>query len=233
MTYIFPPHPQTLLPIVGSDQFFPVRRIFCVGKNYADHIIEMGGDPNREEPFFFVKPTDAVCVDKNVPFPPRTDNFHFEMELVIAIGTSGSNIAAADAHDYIFGYGAGVDLTRRDLQGEAKKRGRPWAMGKSFDHSAPMSPLQSVKDIGHPESGRIHLSVNGETKQDGDLAQQVWKVPEIIANLSTYVELAAGDLIMTGTPAGVGPLSGGDKVVGEIEGVGSLAFTLGPKPKGE
>ena len=206
--------------------------VFSVlGKNYADHIIEMGGDPDREEPFFFVKPRDAVSLEAVIPFPPRTDNFHFEMELVIAIGMQGTNISTNDALDHIFGYGAGVDLTRRDLQGEAKKRGRPWAMGKSFDHSAPMSSLRRVDDIGHPESGRIHLSVNGETKQDGDLAQQVWKVPEIIANLSSYVALEAGDLIMTGTPAGVGPLNGGDQVSGEIEGIGSLSFALGSKPR--
>ena len=184
MPFIFPPHKQIALPIGGSDNLFPVRRIFCVGKNYADHIVEMGGDPDREEPFFFTKAADTICLTETVPFPPLTDNLHFEVELVVAIGTDGADIPLAKAASHIFGYGVGVDLTRRDLQAEAKKRGRPWDMAKGFDHSAPMTALQEAKNISHPEAGAIQLSVNGEIKQSGDLAQQIWKVPEIIANLS-------------------------------------------------
>ena len=190
----------------------------------------MGGDPDREEPFFFTKPTDAVTMSSTVTYPARTDNFHHEMELVIAIGKAGSNVTVENGLDHVFGYAAGVDLTRRDLQAVAKKAGRPWDMSKGFDESAPISSIRSASDIGHPASGRIVLSVNGETRQDGDLAQQVWKVEEIVANLSTYVQLQPGDLIMTGTPAGVGPLNGGDTVSGSIEGIGELTFTLGPKP---
>ena len=230
MPFVFPPSQPTSLLIDGSQQKFPVRRIYCVGKNYVDHIVEMGGDPDREEPFFFTKPSDAICLHDTVPFPPRTDNLHFEIELVVAIGKSGKNISVSNALEHVFGYGVGVDLTRRDLQAEAKSRGRPWDMGKGFDHSAPMGTLRDATEIGHLESGAIKLSVNGELKQNGDLAQQVWKVPEIISNLSSYVQLSAGDLIMTGTPAGVGPLNSGDKVIGEIEGIGSLSFAMGQKP---
>ena len=220
-----------VVPVVGTDQVFPVRRIYCVGRNYADHVVEMGGNPDRDFPFFFSKPADALWLDGGtVPFPPRTENFHFEMELVVAIGKEAVNVSVESALDHIFGYAAGVDLTRRDLQAWAKENGRPWDMAKSFDHSAPVTPLRAALEIGHPESGRIELSVNGETKQDGDLAQQVWKVPEIVANLSTFIQLKPGDLIMTGTPAGVGPLVGGDVVRGSIEGIGALEFTVGDKP---
>ena len=226
MAFVFPAFPATHLPIQGTDDLFPVRRIFCVGRNYADHVVEMGGDPDREEPFFFTKPADAIALADEVTFPSRTQDLHHEMELIIAIGLAGSELSLEQAPDHIFGYGAGVDLTRRDLQAEAKKRGRPWDMAKGFDESAPMTPIRSVADIGHPETGRIFLSVNSEVKQDGDLAQQVWKVPEIVANLSTYVALEAGDLIMTGTPAGVGPLAIGDRIEGGIDGIGTLSFTM-------
>jgi len=226
MAFVFPPFPTTSLPVTGRDDLFPVRRIFCVGRNYADHVVEMGGDPDREEPFFFTKPADALTLENTVPFPTRTEDLHHEMELVIAIGKGGTDIKTDNALDHVFGYGAGVDLTRRDLQAEAKKRGRPWDMAKGFDYSAPITPLRAASEIGHPESGRIYLSVDGNLKQDGDLAQQVWKVPEIVANLSTYVEISAGDLIMTGTPAGVGPLLPGSRVEGGIDGIGSLTFAM-------
>ena len=191
----------------------------------------MGKDPDREPPFFFTKPTDAIWQgDGDWPFPPLTENLHHEMELVVAIGSEAANVSVDTALDAVFGYAAGVDMTRRDLQNVAKEKRRPWDMSKGFDHSAPISDLRSAADIGHPGSGRIHLSVNGETRQDGDLAQQVWKVPEIVANLSCFVTLQPGDLIMTGTPAGVGRLEPGDRLEGEIEGIGELAFTMGPKP---
>ncbi|EFL89750.1 fumarylacetoacetate hydrolase family protein [Ahrensia sp. R2A130] len=222
--------PATELPITGTEDIFPVGRIFCVGRNYADHVVEMGGDPDREEPFFFTKPANALTQDDVVPYPSHTEDLHHEMELVVAIGPSvaqhGMNISVRDALSHVFGYAAGVDLTRRDLQAEAKKRGRPWDMAKGFDFSCPCSDLRLASDIGHPESGAVKLSVDGELKQDGDLAQQVWKVPEIVANLSTYVTLRPGDLIMTGTPAGVGPLLSGQRVEGEIEGIGQVAFTV-------
>ncbi|MEM1318317.1 MAG: fumarylacetoacetate hydrolase family protein [Pseudomonadota bacterium] len=223
--------PAGELPIDGSEDIFPVGRLFCVGRNYADHVVEMGGDPDREEPFFFTKPVNALTQDDVIPYPPKTEDLHHEMELVVAIGptvaTGGSDISMRDALGHVFGYAAGVDLTRRDLQAEAKKRGRPWDMAKGFDFSCPCSDLKMVGDTGHPEAGAIKLAVDGEVKQDGDLAQQVWKVPEIIANLSTLVALRPGDLIMTGTPAGVGPLLPGQRVEGEIEGIGKLTFTIG------
>ncbi len=230
MSFVIPQPAQTSLPVAGTDSRFPVRRVYCVGRNYADHIVEMGGDPDRDAPFFFSKPADAVTQDGTVLFPPKTDNLHHEMELVIAISKDGKDIAVGDALDHVFGYAAGVDLTRRDLQAWAKKNGRPWSMAKGFDKSAPMSAVKAASEIGHPDSGRIWLSVNGETRQDGDLGQQIWRVEEIVANLSEFVQLGAGDLIMTGTPAGVGPMSGGDQVEGEIEGIGSLKFKLGPRP---
>ena len=231
MPTLFPTPPSTQLAIRGRQETFPVRRIYCVGRNYADHVVEMGGDPDRHPPFFFSKPADALWQGSGtVAYPPRTEDFHFEMELVVAIGIDGADIAVDDALSHVIGYAAGVDLTRRDLQAWAKENGRPWDMAKSFDESAPTSPLTLVEDIGHPETGRISLKVNGEVKQDGDLGQQIWKVPEIVANLSTFIHLKAGDLIMTGTPAGVGPLLGGDVVEGSIENVGDITFTMGPKP---
>ncbi|MDD9908204.1 MAG: fumarylacetoacetate hydrolase family protein [Ahrensia sp.] len=233
MPYVFSAHPQAAVSVFDTADRFPIRRIFCVGRNYADHVVEMGGDPDREQPFFFTKPADTVWQGEGeMPFAPRTGDLHHEAELVVAIGRAGANVDASQALDMVFGYAAGVDLTRRDLQAEAKKRGRPWDMSKGFDHSAPMSAVMPASLIGHPDAGRLHLTVNGETRQDGDLAQQVWKVPEIVAELSTYVALAPGDLIMTGTPAGVGPLFPGDHVVSSIEGIGEIAFTMGAKTDG-
>jgi fumarylpyruvate hydrolase len=220
--YVFAAPPQAAAPIVGGKKF-PVRRIFCVGQNYAAHAREMGGDPTREAPFFFTKPADAVVIDgADAPYPSLTKNLHHEIELVVAIGTGGANIPADEALDHIYGYAVGLDLTRRDLQAAARENKKPWDMSKGFDFSAPLGAIQPAAQIGHPAKGRIALTVNGAVKQDGDLADLIWSVPEIVAALSTYVALAPGDLIFTGTPSGVGPLVKGDVLVGEIAGVGEV-----------
>jgi fumarylpyruvate hydrolase len=219
---IFVPAPT--VAIVGGNARFPVRRIYCVGKNYADHAREMGGDPERESPFFFSKPADAI-VPNNVPipYPPRTNNLHHEIELVVAIGKAGAGIAVDAALGHVFGYAVGNDLTRRDLQNEAKASSRPWDMAKGFDHSAVVSPIRTVSDVGHPEHASIWLSVNGEIRQHGNIDAMIWSVASIIAELSTYVTLMPGDLIYTGTPAGVGPIGPGDLVEGGIDGIGAIA----------
>ena len=223
MTDIFPVAAPSA-EIAGSDLRFPIRRIFCVGKNYADHAREMGGDPEREPPFFFSKPADAVVAGAgDIAMPPRTANLHHEIELVVAIGKGGSNIASDDAAAAVFGYAVGNDLTRRDLQADAKAGGRPWDMAKGFDRSAILSPIRPAADIGHPAAARIWLSVNGAIRQDGDIADMIWPVADIIAELSTYVELQPGDLIYTGTPAGVGRIVLGDLVEGGIDGIGAIA----------
>lgn len=210
--------------IAGSAQRFPIRRIFCVGKNYADHAREMGGDPEREPPFFFSKPADAVVPGTaEIVMPPRTANLHHEIELVVAIGKGGANIALDDAQAAVFGYAVGNDLTRRDLQADAKAGGRPWDMAKGFDRSAILSPIRPAAEIGHPSAARIWLSINGAIRQDGDIADMIWPVADIIAELSTYVELQPGDLIYTGTPAGVGRIVAGDLVEGGIDGIGAIA----------
>ncbi|MGV7119888.1 fumarylacetoacetate hydrolase family protein [Sphingopyxis sp. 550A] len=216
--------PAPTAEIVGSGERFPVRRIFCVGKNYADHAREMGGDPTREPPFFFSKPADAlVAGTADIAMPPRTANLHHEIELVVALAKGGANIASDEAADCIFGYAVGNDLTRRDLQADAKTGGRPWDMAKGFDHSAVLSPIRLASEIGHPSSARIWLSVSGELRQYGDIVDMIWPVADIIAELSTYVELKPGDLIYTGTPAGVGRLVAGDVVEGGIDGIGTIA----------
>ena len=226
MAYAIQPPVVTTVSVQGTDAEFPVARIFCVGRNYADHAIEMGHDPDREPPFFFMKPGDAVVpTGSTLPFPSVTKELHHEIELVVALVEGGSDIVAEDALSHVYGYGVGLDMTRRDLQAEAKKAGRPWDMAKGFDRSAPMSPIRPAADIGHPEKGAIWLRVNGETRQEGDLDQQIWKVPETIAYLSTLVELRPGDLIMTGTPAGVGRVEPGDRLEGHIDGVGDLEVT--------
>ena len=208
------------MPVAGGG-VFPVRRIFCVGRNYAAHAREMGSDPNREPPFFFTKPADAVVPGgEETPYPTSTANLHHEMELVVAIGKGGAEVAAAEALDLVFGYAAGLDLTRRDLQDEAKATRRPWDMSKGFDASAPIGEIVPATQAGHPAEGPITLKVNGEMRQRGDLADQIWPVPEIIAALSKLVRLAPGDLIFTGTPDGVGALHRGDVLEGEIAGVG-------------
>ncbi|EKF19623.1 fumarylacetoacetate hydrolase family protein [Nitratireductor pacificus] len=225
--FAFPPAPQPSVAIAGSPDRFPVRRIFCVGRNYAAHAREMGADPNREPPFFFTKPADSVVGDgATVPYPALTEDLHHEIELVVAIGTGGRNIANADALGHVFGYAAGIDLTRRDLQGEAKKTGRPWDWGKAFDNSAPCGAVAPVGVTGHPASGGVWLKVNDEIRQQGDLAELIWPVADVIAICSRAMELKAGDLIYTGTPAGVGAVKAGDRLSGGIDGVGTISITI-------
>ena len=226
MSYVIPAPQQPTIAVAGTDALFPVRRIWCVGRNYADHAREMGHDPSREPPFFFQKPADAVVPSgSTLPYPSMTKDLHHEIELVVAIGKGGTNIPVAKALDHVFGYGVGLDMTRRDLQSEAKKHQRPWEMGKSFDQSCPVTPLVPAAGIGHPSQGAIWLKVNGEVKQRGDLNQQIWRVEETIAYLSQFVALEAGDLILNGTPAGVGPCRAGDKLEGHVDGVGDLVIT--------
>ncbi|WP_119677357.1 fumarylacetoacetate hydrolase family protein [Indioceanicola profundi] len=223
MQFVIPAPEQPGIPVKGATARFPVRRIFCVGRNYADHAREMGGDPTREPPFFFMKPAYALVTgDAPVPYPPGTSNLHHEVELVAAIGTAGRDIAVERALDHIWGYAVGNDLTRRDLQGAAKGKGQPWEVGKAFDHSAPVSALIPVAEAGHPAKGAIRLSVNGAVRQQGDLSDMTWNVAEVITHLSRLFELRPGDLIFTGTPAGVGAVTAGDEMVAEIEGVGRL-----------
>jgi len=223
MKYAIPPAPAVTLPVEGSDAVFPVLRVFCVGRYYAEHAVEMGHDPDREPPFFFMKPAVAVVPNGGVlPFPPATDDLQHEVELVVALQGGGERIPADEALRHVFGYAVGLDMTRRDLQAQAKEMGRPWDMAKGFDRSAPIGVLRPAEAIGHPDAGAIWLRVNGELRQEGDLAQQIWTVPETIAYLSTLVELRPGDLIMTGTPKGVGKVVPGDVLEGHIDGVGDL-----------
>ena len=223
MTYVFEPPPVISLGIEGEAARFPVHRIYCVGRNYAEHAREMGHDPNREPPFFFSKPADTLVIDGgDFPYPGQSQDVHHEIELVAALGSGGDNIAEADAMNHVFGYGVGLDMTRRDLQGEAKKMGRPWDTGKGFEHSAPCSNLKRASVIGHPTKGRIWLDVNGTVRQQGDLADLIWSIPEMIAYLSTLFTLRAGDLIMTGTPAGVAAVKRGDVLEGGVDGVGTI-----------
>lgn len=215
------------LPVTGRDEVIPIRRIYCVGRNYAAHAVEMGSDPDREPPFFFAKPADAIVAGGGkIPYPPLTQDLQHEMELVVVLGSGGRDIPMEQAFDHVFGYAAGLDMTRRDLQAEAKKTGRPWDMGKGFDYSAPCSPVRPASEIGHPAEGAIWLKVNGTTRQSGDLNQQIWKVEEAIAYLSRFVALAAGDLIFTGTPAGVGPVVRGDRLEGHIDRVGDISVLV-------
>ena len=222
MDYIFKPASQVSLPIRGTDTQFPVRRIYCIGRNYADHAIEMGHDPDREAPFFFQKNAQNIDISGTFPYPPQTSDVHHEIELVVALKSGGANIDESEALQHVYGYAIALDMTRRDLQGEAKKTGRPWEIGKAFERSAPMSALVPVADTGYLDAGRISLSINGEMRQDGDLNQMIWKVPEMISYLSRFYDIAAGDLIMSGTPAGVGPVEKGDVLTGDIEGLGTL-----------
>ncbi|MGD9868307.1 MAG: fumarylacetoacetate hydrolase family protein [Hyphomicrobiales bacterium] len=226
MGFVIPQPPQPVLPVEGSSDTFPIHRIYCVGRNYAEHAIEMGHDPDKEPPFFFQKNPDNVLVGKDFPYPPASKDVHHEIEMVVALKSGGRDIALAKALDHVYGYGVGVDMTRRDLQGEAKKLGRPWEVGKAFEDSAPCTGLVPAARIGHPSSGKVWLDVNGERRQTGDLNQMIWKVPEMIACLSGLFTLAPGDLIMSGTPAGVGPVSRGDVLTGGVEGVGEIGFKV-------
>lgn len=228
--YAFQPPQQASLAIKGSDARFPIRRIFCVGRNYEAHAIEMGKDPSREAPFFFTKPADAALdTPCTVPYPPLTENLHYEIELIIAIGKGGADIEEADVMEHVWGASVGIDLTRRDLQNEAKTMGRPWDWGKAFDYSAPIAPIVPIADVPSVETARIWLAVNGETKQDADLADLIWSVPEHVSILSRSMALAPGDIIMTGTPAGVGAILAGDVVTGGVDGIGTLEVTIGPR----
>ena len=226
--FVLPVPPVASVAVAECSARFPVRRIFCVGRNYEAHAREMSGDPDREPPFFFTKPADAVIDnDVIVPYPPETSNFQYEIELVVAIGKGGRNISVADAFNYVWGYATGIDLTRRDLQVAAREKGRPWDWGKAFDKSAPCAPLHEAGKTGEILSGRIWLSVNDEVKQDADIADLIWPVSDIISIISRSMTLAPGDLIYTGTPAGVGPVVAGDEVSGGIDGVGEITITVG------
>ena len=225
--YVFTAPAIPSVAVEGTPARFPVHRIYCVGRNYAAHAREMGQDPEREAPFFFMKPADAIVPSHDtIPFPSRTNSLHHEIELVVALARGGMNVSADRALDLVFGYAVGNDLTRRDLQAEARDKGRPWATAKGFDRSAVISAIHPASRIGHPKQGRIWLSVNGELRQQGDLADLIWSVPEVIAELSTLFELAPGDLIFTGTPAGVAALKPGDKIEGGVEGVDTLVMTI-------
>lgn len=226
MSYAFPPAPPVALPVVDSDHLFPVRRVYCVGQNYSEHAMEMGSD-GRQPPFFFGKPADALVPGGgDVAYPPLTANLQHEVELVVALQDGGSNIPVERALDVVFGYAVGLDLTRRDLQAQAKAQGRPWEMAKGFDQSAPLSAVRRMPHGWAPDAGGIWLKVGGALRQQGDLAQMTWKVAEVIANLSAYVRLAAGDLIFTGTPAGVSTVVRGDLLEGGVDGVGELQIRL-------
>jgi len=225
--YVFPPPPVPSLAVRGTEGRFPVHRIYCVGRNYAAHAIEMGHDPDREPPFFFQKNADTLlAAGHDFPYPDMSHDVHYELELVVALESGGKNIPEADALGCVFGYAVGLDMTRRDLQGEAKKLGRPWDVGKAFDWSAPCSDIVPAQSIGHPDAGAVWLKVNDELRQSGDLNQMIWKVPEIIAYLSGLFTLAPGDLIFSGTPSGVGPTVRGDRLHGGVDSVGEIELRV-------
>ena len=224
--YVISPPQITGLPIDGTDALFPVRRVYCIGRNYAAHAIEMGHDPDREPPFFFQKNPNNLDPSGTFPYPPHSSDVHHEAEMYVALKSGGANIAVEDALDCIYGYGLSLDMTRRDLQGQMKKLGRPWEIGKAFERSAPCGPIYPASMIGYLGAGRLVLTVNGETRQEGDLNQMIWKVPEMISYPSQYLELASGDIIQSGTPAGVGPIAKGDVMVVTIDGLGSFSVTV-------
>jgi fumarylpyruvate hydrolase len=230
MSYVFPPEPQVGVPVAGSEALFPVRRIYCVGRNYAAHAREMGAD-ERDPPFFFCKPDNAIVVcppgkTVEVPYPGQTSDYQHEIELVVAIGKGGSNIAAASANAHVFGYAVGLDMTRRDLQAQMKKQGRPWEVGKAFDHSAPIGPIHAASKIGHPSTGALWVQVDGADRQRSDISLLIWSVPETIANLSTLFELQPGDLIYSGTPEGVNAVLRGQTMTGGIDGLGEITLKV-------
>ena len=227
MTYVFPPPPPVSLAVMGSDARFPVRRILCVGRNYEAHAREMGNDPSREPPFFFMKPADTIVEEgAAIDYPTGTEDLHHEIELVVAIGKEGFAISEASALDHIFGYAVGIDLTKRDVQNRAKKNSHPWDWSKGFDSSAPCGPIHTVSDVGHIAKGRISISVNGLVKQDQDVADLIWSIPEIIAYASKDMRLMPGDLIFTGTPSGVASLKPGDQIVGSVAGLAAVHFSI-------
>ena len=223
--YVIPAPAVPTIPVAGGGEF-PVRRVYCIGRNYAAHAVEMGHDPDREPPFFFQKNPNNLDSSGSFPYPPHSKDVHHEVELLVALKSGGTNIKLEDALSHVYGYGVCLDMTRRDLQGEAKKMGRPWEIGKAFELSGPVGPVQPVAKVGHPDKGRIAVSVNGQPRQEGDLNQMIWKVPEMISYLSEYFELQAGDVIMAGTPSGVGAVERGDVMDCMIEGVGTLTVKV-------
>ncbi len=226
MTYVIPAHAMPSLPVAGESKSFPVRRIWCVGRNYLEHIREMGND-ERQPPFFFAKHADMIVGEgAEIPYPSLTKDFQHEVEMVVALKSGGANIDPKDALGHVYGYGVGIDLTRRDLQMASRKKEQPWEIGKSFDFSAPCGALRPASEIGHPAKGKIWLNVNGVEKQKGDLTELIWNVSEIIAKLSLQVTLGAGDIILTGTPAGVAALKPGDKIECGIDGIGTLKVSI-------
>ena len=225
--YLFEPPPPVSVEISGTDVRFPVNRIFCVGRNYAAHVREMGFDPGREEPCYFTKASRCIAASgSEIPYPPATENFHHEIELVVAIGKAGFELAANESLSVVYGYACGLDMTRRDLQVASRGSKGPWDIGKDFENSAVIGPIRPADEIGHPAGGRIQLSVNGELRQDSDLDQLIWSVPEIVSHLSRYYRLEPGDLVYTGTPDGVGPVGPGDRIAGSIAGVGEFALAI-------
>ena len=226
MDYCISPPEIVALPIAGHATVFPVRRVYCIGRNYAAHAIEMGHDPDREPPFFFQKNPNNLDASGKFKYPEKSSDVHYEVEMAVMLKSGGKNIAIPDALNHVFGYALSLDMTRRDLQAEQKKQGRPWEIGKAFEDSAPVGPIRTVQEVGHPDSGKIQLAVNGEIQQEGDLNQMIWKVPEMIAYLSEYFQLEAGDVILSGTPAGVGPINKGDVMDIEIAGLGAMSVPV-------
>lgn len=224
--FVITPPIQSSLPVVGTDDVFPVRRVYCIGRNYAAHAVEMGHDPDKEDPFFFQKNPDNLSVSSEFPYPPKSNDVHHEAEVLVALKSGGTNIALDDALSHVYGYALCLDMTRRDRQGEMKKAGRPWEIGKAFEKSAPCGPIHPASSVGHLSEGPISLKVNGEVRQEGDLNQMIWKVPEMINYLSEYYELAAGDVILSGTPSGVGPVQRGDELELTLEPLGSLKVVV-------
>ncbi len=223
--FVIPAPPVHTIPVDGGGAF-PVRRVYCIGRNYAAHAVEMGHDPDREPPFFFQKNPNNLIAGDEFPYPPQTSDVHHEVELLVALKSGGTNIPVDQALSHVYGYGVCLDMTRRDLQGEAKKLGRPWEIGKAFELSGPVGPVYPVAKVGHPDKGRIAVSVNGALRQEGDLNQMIWKVPEMISYLSDFFELQAGDVIMAGTPSGVGSVVRGDVMDAVIDGVGTLTVKV-------
>lgn len=223
--FVIPVPPTVAIPVAGGGAF-PVRRVYCIGRNYAAHAVEMGHDPDREPPFFFQKNPDDLNTTGEFPYPPRSNDVHHEAEVAVFLKSGGTDIALKDALDHVYGYALSLDMTRRDLQGVAKKMGRPWEIGKAFAASAPVGPIHTVEEVGHLSEGKLVLKVNGEVKQEGDLNQMIWKVPEMISYLSEYYTLAPGDVILSGTPAGVGPVSKGDEMTISVEGLGEMTVKV-------